>query len=314
MKLFAPDYYKDFYCIADLCRHNCCIGWEIDIDEKSLETYKQIQGSFGERLDDSISVGSGTAHFTLGQNDRCPFLNSNNLCDIILELGEDKLCNICTDHPRFRNFFSARTEIGLGLCCEAAGRLILSKKEKTLIVEIGYDDEIELICDDEQDFYIFRQHIIDILQNRTKSIKERIQELIEKINIQFPEKSIEEWVNIFLKLEQLDPAWSEKLKELLTFTPTDTIVNNKWDIPFEQLLVYFVIRHLADGLDDGLFRQRIAFAILSYYMIYTLLLLHIHKFEDANIDDLIELSRLYSSEIEYSEENVQKLLEILCDP
>ena len=33
MKLYAPEYYKQFQCIADKCTHSCCIGWEIDIDE-----------------------------------------------------------------------------------------------------------------------------------------------------------------------------------------------------------------------------------------------------------------------------------------
>ena len=30
-----PDYYPLFHCIADRCRHNCCIGWEIDIDSRT---------------------------------------------------------------------------------------------------------------------------------------------------------------------------------------------------------------------------------------------------------------------------------------
>ena len=30
MTVTVPSYYKDFKCIADKCRHSCCIGWEID--------------------------------------------------------------------------------------------------------------------------------------------------------------------------------------------------------------------------------------------------------------------------------------------
>ena len=37
MKLIAPDYYNKFSCIADKCRHSCCVGWEIDIDENTNE-------------------------------------------------------------------------------------------------------------------------------------------------------------------------------------------------------------------------------------------------------------------------------------
>ena len=123
MPLYAPDYYKAFKCTADKCRHNCCIGWEIDIDAGSLDFYKSVTGRLGERLKENI-VSGDTSYFKLKKDRRCPFLNSNNLCDIITELGEHRLCQICADHPRFRNIFENRTEIGLGLCCEAAAELI----------------------------------------------------------------------------------------------------------------------------------------------------------------------------------------------
>ena len=42
MKLYAPSYYKSFKCIADKCRHSCCIGWEIDIDDDTFEYYKTV--------------------------------------------------------------------------------------------------------------------------------------------------------------------------------------------------------------------------------------------------------------------------------
>ena len=29
-----PDYYKKFNCKKEKCRHNCCVGWEIDIDDE----------------------------------------------------------------------------------------------------------------------------------------------------------------------------------------------------------------------------------------------------------------------------------------
>ena len=113
MSIFAPDYYMDFNCIADKCKHNCCIGWEIDIDEDSLDFYERVKGDFGNRLKENIDK-TDTPHFCLKEHDRCPFLNKDNLCDIIINLGESALCNICDDHPRFRNFFESRTEMGLG--------------------------------------------------------------------------------------------------------------------------------------------------------------------------------------------------------
>ena len=125
MKIVVPNYYKEFQCIASACRHSCCIGWEIDIDSATYSYYGSIGGDIGERLKECTAVNDGQAHFILDKNERCPFLNCNGLCDIITECGEESLCDICADHPRFRNFFSDRTEIGLGLCCEAAAKLIL---------------------------------------------------------------------------------------------------------------------------------------------------------------------------------------------
>ena len=50
MKIFAPDYYRDFKCSAGNCRHSCCIGWEIDIDYETAELYKNVPGKYDMKL------------------------------------------------------------------------------------------------------------------------------------------------------------------------------------------------------------------------------------------------------------------------
>ena len=42
MKEVFPNYYKKFKCIKDKCKHNCCIGWEIDIDEDTMDLYNSL--------------------------------------------------------------------------------------------------------------------------------------------------------------------------------------------------------------------------------------------------------------------------------
>ena len=93
MKLFAPSYYKNFKCIADKCKHSCCIDWEIDIDESTQKLYSELCGGYGEKIKSSIT-GDGIAHFKLCENNRCPHLDNNGLCKIITEYGEDYLCEI----------------------------------------------------------------------------------------------------------------------------------------------------------------------------------------------------------------------------
>jgi len=88
-----PDYYPAFRCIAGACKHSCCIGWEIDIDEESLAKYRTLSGPLGDRLRRNISADD-PPHFLLGEGERCPFLNKDNLCDLILSGGEGLLCQI----------------------------------------------------------------------------------------------------------------------------------------------------------------------------------------------------------------------------
>ena len=147
-----PDYYPLFHCIADRCRHNCCIGWEIDVDGDSLAAYDQIGGEMGERLHKCIDRSGEMPHFLLGEQERCPFLNGKNLCDLILYGGGGMLCQICTDHPRYYEWFSDGREDGLGLCCEAAAELILAQTgapafdvtEADGVSETGTEAETEL--------------------------------------------------------------------------------------------------------------------------------------------------------------------------
>ena len=128
MKVRRPSYMKDFKCIGSACTDTCCAGWEIAIDDTTYEAYKKVKGDFGERLRQQIGEEQGEAYFKLQKGRRCSFLNQDNLCDIFIEIGEDMLCDICREHPRYYEWFGDYTEMGVGLCCEAAEQLIQRKK------------------------------------------------------------------------------------------------------------------------------------------------------------------------------------------
>lgn len=142
MTVYAPDYYPFFRCIAGECGHTCCQGWEIDIDPASLNRFRRLEGPFGEKLRACIAE-EPEPHFILQADERCPLLTDDNLCSLILREGEDALCQICRDHPRFRNYWSDRIEMGLGMACEAAGRLILSSGHPLSLVPVCDDPEEE---------------------------------------------------------------------------------------------------------------------------------------------------------------------------
>ena len=292
MKLYAPQYYKDFACIADKCRHSCCIGWEIDIDADTYAYYKTVSGAIGARLCENISTDGDAPHFVLGQDERCPFLNASGLCDVFTALGEGALCQICTDHPRYRNFYADRTEIGLGLCCEAATKLILTCEEKMQLVLLEDDGVAEETDETEEAFFAFRARLFEELQNREKPVAARRQAIQSILGLN--ETDMAQWVQFYLGLEVLDVSWKKRLS---SYTENAYVAS---DIMQEQLICYFLYRHLADGIDDGSLPARVAFALHAAQLICMLA---------ESEEDLFDTARMYSAEIEYSEENLEKVLE-----
>ena len=54
MRYLKPHYYDKFVCTAGDCPDSCCAGWQIVIDETSLERYGNEKSEFGTRLRNSI--------------------------------------------------------------------------------------------------------------------------------------------------------------------------------------------------------------------------------------------------------------------
>jgi lysine-N-methylase len=232
MKLYAPQYYKEFHCIADACRHTCCEGWEIDIDEDRLTRFRQEP-----YIAAHIEEGD-PPHFRLLEGERCPFLKENGLCEMILRYGEDILCQICRDHPRFRSFWSDRVELGLGLVCEEAGRLILGSEEPMKLVCLSDDGE----------------------------------------ETELPE----------------DEAWLMDLRERFLQSIAESG-------PKARLMEYLIYRHLPDALYDDRVEQRIAFIRQSYEELTAA-----WEESDESLDAMVEICRVWSYDVEYDDEELER--------
>ena len=307
MKTFAPDYYKDFKCINSKCRHNCCIGWEIDIDDDSYEYYKLAEGDFGKRLRENITYDD-CSHFILGKDERCPFLNSDNLCDIICTMGEDALCQICSDHPRYRNFYSGIEEIGVGLSCEAAAKLIVEKTDKTVIEKISDDGQDDCQIPEETEFFCVRDEIFSIIQNRSDSIKMRLSKVLKLCGAEGITIAEKQYTDLFSGLEHMEKGWHDILGDIAE-TDFSAELPEEFDTATEQLAVYFLFRHLAKVLDGEPLSSVVSFCILSTKMIMYLCEYLLWKNGKLSLEDVADIARMYSCEVEYSEENTQTLLD-----
>ena len=151
MRYLKPHYYDKFVCTAADCPDTCCAGWQIMIDEDSLNRYGKEPGEFGKRLRNSIDWKEECFY---QNNSRCAFLNDKNLCDLYKELGPDALCDTCRMYPRHTEEYEGLRELSLSLSCPEAARIMLSCKDPVRFLEEETEEEDDF---EEFDFMMFSQ-------------------------------------------------------------------------------------------------------------------------------------------------------------
>ncbi len=296
MKQYEFNYSKKFNCIADKCKHNCCKGWQIAVDKKTTDKYLSLAKN------DNRFKNCLNGQFFKMVDGICPFLDGDNLCHVIKNYGEKCLSKTCKTHPRFKSFFSNSTETGLGLYCEQAGRIILFYKPKMKTVLVKDDFKKTRLSGFERKVFAFRKKALSIAQDRTLCIKERLSLLTELANVDLTKNSFNKWLEIFSSLDKL------KINEF-SFNQVDKAgdfapIVKGFEREYEQLLSYLIFRHLSRAIDMLDLKVRLAFVVLSFNMINHIFSLSTTK----NVENLVEVCRFFSSEIETSDDNIYRLL------
>lgn len=286
MKLFAPKYYENFRCIADKCNHSCCIGWEIDIDEAALNKYASLSHPYSKVINKTINY-ENAPHFGLNEHNHCPHLNEKGLCNIILNCGEEFICDICREHPRYYNFTNYGKEVGVGMSCEAACELILNSDNFDEIIEIDEIDGEIIKC--EYDALLDRDTIFKILKDENFEIDCKVDMIYDYFDVYLHEFPFEK---ILSKLEYLTQD-----HKVLLCSAKNIYWNNDISKELERILAYFVYRHCSESCYFNEFLTSLSFSIFCTGLISTL----------ADKNTILDTARIVSEEIEYSTENTETI-------
>ena len=298
MKLFAPSYYPSFQCIADQCTHSCCVGWEIDIDPKTHKLYQSLTAGYGKEIKESME-GEDPPHFRLGAGDRCPHLNERGLCKIILNYGDSYLCEICREHPRFYHRTSKGLEVGLGMACEEACRLILSSDGYAEFVE---SEEIEATTDPTLpsfDALSHRSALYALLSKESIPYSQRLETIASHYGISIRALRDEEWQEQLASLEYLD----ESHRELFALYSSSATVPIELEKPMERALAYWIYRHVSDAYDEEELCAALGFCLFCERLLASMAA----GTGAIDLPALLPLARILSEELEYSEENTDAL-------
>ena len=293
MKFFWPRYCEKFKCTADKCTHSCCIGWEIDVDEDALRRYTGL-GDLGKEILSTVDFSGDVPHFILKDSGRCPHLRGDGLCRIICESSEEYLCDICREHPRFYNMTARGCEVGIGASCEAAAALILSSDSYFDIIPTGKEEEMDAPCHT-YDVSKARASVYKILSDRAAPYSQRLSRIYSEFSVTPKILGDEEWHAVLSELEYL----SEDSREL--FLSYGSEISDKASVYSERALAYFIYRHTGVAESDEEFC-----ALLGFALFLERLFTSISQRAESD-DDFVRLLVRLSEEIEYSEDNSDRI-------
>ncbi len=312
MRMVKSAVYDRFSCIADRCPDSCCQEWEVEVDRESVEKYRALEGSLGDRLRQVMQVdGNGNGSFRI-ENRRCPMWRQDGLCQIQTELGHDALCKTCREFPRLRHDYGDFVELGLELSCPEAARLILKeayKPQESFETEENGQPEY-----DEADMTVLletRKKALEILHSG-RPVQEALTLLLlygyeaqgqldggevrpfsEEKALKMAEDfakpgEIQEILDFFSGLEILTENWKKRLK---------APAFGQWCEELRRLAAYFVERYWLQTISDFDLVGRVKLTVIACLVVRAL------------GGDGVQTAQQFSKEIENSAENVEAILD-----
>ncbi len=341
MKNTVPSYFKNFRCIADKCPDTCCAGWEIVVDEESLEKYNSMQSAYGKKIRSLLTVDGDGDTIYKPSGGKCPFLLENGLCDMFIAIGHDNLCRTCRQFPRHITDFGSRIETGLSFSCPEAARLITESDAPITFETEEIHGSISPNSIDPNVYFTLlkaRNLAIDILQNRKYSMSERLStflvfseatdkfikkdlideanEVIENHSFSYPactprpasaKKALQKYYSDFTSLEKLNTEWVGYSKEISKVFCKDiseflsATKSNEWEL--EHFAVYLVFRYFLTAVFDYDLLAKAKFTVVSLINIC-----RIQAFANAfEKQTRIEIMQKYSKEVEHSANNLENM-------
>ena len=289
-----PTIYHTFQCKADRCENTCCQLWTIDIDEDTAKRYHTMTGPLGKSLRQAITIDNEGSHFIFSKKQpMCPLLNDQGLCKVVLELGEEGLCNTCHMHPRFYKYIEDLELCGIGLSCEASVELLAE--------DIHSNQVIFTIEDDDGNF----------CPNERLTIQNIFELLAFDIDLSYfqytPNPDVEYYrklLDLYSTTEPIDKEWTSQLNTLshdidkLIVSVQTYIATHNMSL-FNKVFQYILYRQI-DMLADYSLEAILAYAkdAVEYILM-------------ASTTDGLPLKQIarWSQQIEYDEDNVELLLQ-----
>ncbi|MDH5517460.1 MAG: flagellin lysine-N-methylase [Gammaproteobacteria bacterium] len=143
-KFNTYNYIKDFKCTGADCPDSCCaVGWQIGYDQTHYLLLQEIMSQtpeskklFEENLTLNQSADNKFANIRTLENERCSFLQDDQLCQLHSQYGTKYLSNTCAQYPRLLLQLDDQIEMHGILSCPEVARLYLTTEQTTQPISI----------------------------------------------------------------------------------------------------------------------------------------------------------------------------------
>ncbi|MDE5966674.1 MAG: flagellin lysine-N-methylase [Lachnospiraceae bacterium] len=170
------DYYDSFSCVGGSCLNTCCAGWQIEVDSQTLDMYREKSDSFSEYVRANLIYSEGGAKVRLTEERRCPFLNSENLCDIYTHWGDTYMGDTCCAFPRIIWQTPEVTLLAHSLSCEEVLRILFAKVSPVALCSEIAEGEKEIALDTLPNYSIYQFVLwsLEMLQDTSHTFGEAL--------------------------------------------------------------------------------------------------------------------------------------------
>jgi lysine-N-methylase len=192
VKRLQPRSYRAFRCLGADCEDTCCVGWIVNVDKPTYESYQGLDDpELSPRLHQLITINADSSsednYARINLNGpSCPFL-TEGWCAIQKKLGEQYLPIMCSAYPRVMNVVDDVLQRSLDLSCPEAARVVLLDPDP-----MQFDEEegpardprlahlsVLLTADSKSEkpyehFREIRAFVIGLLQNRAYPLWKRL--------------------------------------------------------------------------------------------------------------------------------------------
>lgn len=313
MKIFEPEYYRQFRCLAGNCPDSCCQEWAVDVDADTAVFYRALPGALGDRLRFLLQDTKDGTVMSI-EDRRCPMWQEDGLCRIQVELGHDALCQTCRNFPRLQHDYGTFAELGLELSCPEAARLIFACSNSAMTVrdipggeKAEYDQEImDILLTSRKTVLNFLDgcrlslpKVLTVILLYSHDVQNQLdgdaavafdeEEYLHRAeSFPLPKTDISAVAAFFSELEILTPRWQVLLQRSIKTTGCS-------DVLF-PLARYLVQRYWLQAVSDYDLVCRVKFMIIACVLISSL------------GGDPVQTAQLFSKEIENDPDNIEAIL------